>query len=99
MMLAMSLGMTVGELSVRMGAAELAQWMELLRVEPWGPYRQDALALRGWFYSVAGPHASPRDLAQDMRLPWVDRVEEVQMVTPEQMRAALLAMGGRIVEA
>ena len=65
------LGRTVAELEVTMGAGELAEWVALSRIDPWGDDRSDILAMNGWIYSVIGPHArDPGKLVLEVRLPW-----------------------------
>jgi hypothetical protein len=39
--------MTVAELQSRMSFAEFSEWLVLLGVEPWGPYREDCLSALG----------------------------------------------------
>lgn len=95
MMLAMSLGMTMGEMLERMTASELAEWMALMKHEPWGPYRTDALAMQGWVYSAVGPHAKPKELLERIALPWQKSGSQVQEVTASQLKMMLMAMGGR----
>ncbi len=89
--------MTVGELGERMGAGEFAQWLALRRVEPWGPYRHDALATLGWSYLVAGPNVKdPGKLIGDIRLPWWDdKGPKARDLSPEEFRRRLIAMGGQ----
>jgi hypothetical protein len=72
--LAALLGMTVGELEMRMSAREFSEWIELLRVDPWGPYRSDLQhALTAWSpIAAAGGKAKvedflPSDRSEDWR--------------------------------
>lgn len=51
------LGRTVAELDATMSSAEMAEWMALLRVEPWGPYRADLQAAIG-AWAAAAPWSS-----------------------------------------
>jgi len=39
---------TVAELEATMGAGELAEWVALSRIDPWGDERADMLAMTGW---------------------------------------------------
>ena len=41
--LAGHLGMTVAELGEQMSSSELSEWIAMLGIEPWGPYRLDIL--------------------------------------------------------
>jgi len=66
--------MTVGELEMRMSAREFSEWIELLRVDPWGPYRSDLQhALTAWSpIAAAGGKAKvedflPSDRSEDWR--------------------------------
>jgi hypothetical protein len=66
--------MTVGELEMRMSAREFSEWIELLRVDPWGPYRSDLQhALSAWSpIAAAGGKAKvedflPSDRSEDWR--------------------------------
>lgn len=52
-MLAATLGRTVRELETTIGSDELAEWIALLAVEPWGPYRLDILHGMGAYASSA----------------------------------------------
>lgn len=47
------LSRTVAELDQSMSSAEYAEWMALLRVEPWGHYRADFQAAIGAWASAA----------------------------------------------
>ena len=94
-MLAMSLGMTVGELSERMTASELAEWMAALKHEPWGPDREDARAMSNWIYTVIAPHANPRSVLEKIALPWVKAGSQIREVTPAQLKMMLMSMGGK----
>lgn len=51
--LAGHLGMTVAELGDRLTSSELSEWIALLAVEPWGPYRQDLLNAISCYASAA----------------------------------------------
>jgi hypothetical protein len=51
--LAGHLGMTVAELGDRLTSCELSEWIALLAVEPWGPYRQDLLNAISCYASAA----------------------------------------------
>lgn len=88
---------TVAELEATMGAGELAEWVALSRIDPWGDERADMLAMTGWVYSVIGPHAKdPGKLVRDMRLPWVDGdTGGAKRVSPEDLRMMLEAWGMR----
>jgi hypothetical protein len=89
--LAAHLGMTVGELDIRMGAAEFAEWVALHQVEPWGAYRQDLLAaIVSW--AVAAPWSKEAKVSDF--LPRFGEQEREQ-ATVEQVRARLLALGGK----
>ena len=88
--------MTVAELSERMGAGELVEWLALRGIEPWGPYREDVLATMGFSYVVAAPSASdPKKLIEGIRLPWwKDQAAGPQ--DPEKLRALLVSWGGKL---
>jgi hypothetical protein len=94
MMLAMSLGMTVGEMLDRMSASELAEWMEFLKHEPWGPYRGDALAMSGWCYSLMSGIDKPDQAIRSMALPWIKAQDRIKEVTPAQLKMMLMSFGG-----
>ena len=51
--LAGHLGMTVADLGDRLTSSELSEWIALLAVEPWGPYRQDLLNAISCYASAA----------------------------------------------
>lgn len=51
--LAGHLGMTVAELGNRMTSSEVSEWIALLAVEPWGPYRLDLLNAIACYASAA----------------------------------------------
>lgn len=90
-MLAATLGMTVGELDERMGAAEFAEWLALLRVEPWGPYRADLTgAIGAW--AVAAPWSKETKVSD-----FLPKFGEKESDKPnlERLRAYLLALGGK----
>jgi len=99
-MLAMALGFrTVEQLDATMDAAEFAEWMALLEVEPWGPYRSDLhTALLAWSqaslwakdakfsnYLLRFGEDSPSGLEPD---------EEFERERFKAMQARLVAMGG-----
>lgn len=91
--------MTVAELSDRMGAGELAEWLALRGVEPWGPYREDVLATMGFSYMIAAPSASdPRKMIEGIRLPWWKgpAANEDGIQDPEKLRALLVSWGGKL---
>lgn len=95
--LAATLGMTVRELGDRMGAAELAEWVALLQVEPWGPYRQDYHAAQAAWASVA-PWTKEAKLV-DFFPSWSESKtkgpggSEAVEVSPQEARAYLLSLG------
>lgn len=71
--LAGHLGMTVGEIEERMSATELAEWVALIRLDPWGYYRTDrASALCAWASMAAWSRGAkiedfmPPDLCAEM---------------------------------
>lgn len=95
--LAATLGMTVRELEDRMGSAELSEWLALLRVEPWGPYRSDlSAAIVAW--SSAAPWCKEAKLGDFMpdyggtadREP----VEQNEEQAIARLKLKLAAMGG-----
>lgn len=97
--LAATLGMTVEELGSRMGSAEFSEWMALLRVEPWGPYRSDlSAAIVAW--SAAAPWCKEAKLGDF--LPDYGGGREAEPETEEQairrIKARLMAMGGKPVD-
>ena len=51
--LAQTLQCTVEELGQRLGSGELSEWIALLAVEPWGPYRADLLNAISAYASAA----------------------------------------------
>ena len=74
--LAALLGMTVGELEMRMSAREFSEWIELLRVDPWGPYRSDLQhALSAWSpIAAAGGKAKVEDFLPS------DRSDQIMLI-------------------
>ena len=71
--LAGHLGMTVGEIEERMSSTELAEWVALIRLDPWGYYRSDTQhALSAWAPMAAWSKGAkisdfmPRDLCAEM---------------------------------
>ena len=93
--LAATLGMTVGELSQRMGSAELSEWMALLRVEPWGPYRSDlSAAIVAW--SAAAPWCKEARLGDFLPdYGGGEKEPETEEQAMDRIRKRLVAMGGR----
>ncbi len=72
--LAGHLGMTVGEIEERMSSTELAEWVALIRLDPWGYYRSDLQhALAAWAPMAAWSKGAkvtdflPRDLCAEMQ--------------------------------
>jgi hypothetical protein len=90
--------MTVAELSERMGAGELVEWLALRGIEPWGPYREDILATMGFSYTVAAPSAAnPKKMIEGIRLPWwKDPAAGDGVQDPEKLRAILVSWGGKL---
>jgi hypothetical protein len=93
------LGRTVRELEETLGAGELAEWLCLLNMEPWGPYRTDSLSMAGWVYSMMAPNSEdPGSVLKRMKLPWDRRKPEtIRTVSKAEMIAALKSWGGREV--
>lgn len=94
------MGRTVAELEATLGAGELAEWIWLLKHEPWGHYRSDLLAQSGWVYSVIGPNSSePNAVVRGMGWPWpgVEPAGKPE-ITNDQALAKLLALGGKLVK-
>jgi hypothetical protein len=65
--------MTVGEIEERMSSTELAEWVALIRLDPWGYYRSDLQhALAAWAPMAAWSKGAkitdflPRDLCAEM---------------------------------
>lgn len=86
--------MTVEDLEGRMGSRELSEWMALLAVEPWGPYRAD-------YHAAQASWASAAPWSKDARLGdflprWGEAAEEKEL-SPGDLRAALLALGAKEV--
>lgn len=82
------LGMTVGELEMRMSAREFSEWIELLRVDPWGPYRSDLQhALSAWSpIAAAGGKAKvedflPSDRSEDWRTQQTASIDDLMRET------------------
>lgn len=101
MALAMCLHKTVEELDATMSSAELAEWLALLAVEPWGPYRADLhAALQAWSQvSVWNKEAKFSDyllkFGDDPKLE-TEPDEETEQQRFRMMQARLLAMGGTV---
>ena len=89
--LAATLGMTVGELSERMTAAELAEWIALIPIDPWGPYRADLHGAMAAWAGVA-PWSKQAKVSDFLiREPEQDR----KPATIDEARSFLAALGGR----
>lgn len=88
--LAGHLGCTVAELGERMSASELAEWMALMSVEPWGQARGDIQAATAAWAATA-PWA--KDVSMSDFLPRYGEESRQQEMSPEQARAILLASG------
>lgn len=99
-MLALALGFkTVAELDATMDAAEYAEWMALLEVEPWGVYRADLhTALLAW--TQASMWAKDAKFSNYLLKfgedppPEADLDEEYERERFKAMQARLIAMGG-----
>jgi len=91
--LAALLGMTVGELEMRMSAREFSEWLELLRIDPWGPYRSDLQhALTAWSpLAAAGGKAKVEEF-----LP-VDRNEDWRKAKPASIDDLIRETGAKIM--
>ena len=87
------LGRTVAELESTMSSAELAEWLALLRVEPWGPYRADLQAAIGAWASAA-PWSSKVKLA-DFLPEFGARDKSTDQAA---MVAKMLALGGKVTD-
>lgn len=88
--LAGHLGCTVAELGERMSASELAEWMALMSVEPWGQARGDIQAATAAWAATA-PWA--KDVSMSDFLPRYGEESSAQEMSPEQAKAILLASG------
>ncbi len=86
--LAGHLGMTVAELGERLTSSELSEWIAMLAVEPWGPYRQDLLnAISA--YASAAPWCKNTKVSD-----WMPRFER-QEADRESLLTYLKATGAR----
>lgn len=85
--------MTVGELEMRMSARELAEWIELLRVDPWGVYRSDLQhALAAWSpLAAAGGKAKVEDFLPP------DRNEDWRTAKPASIDDLIRETGAKIL--
>lgn len=89
--LAGHLGMTVAELGERMSSSELSEWMAMLAIEPWGPYRLDILnAISA--YASAAPWCKNTKVAD-----WLPKFNQSsEPADRDALLAYLKATGGRV---
>jgi hypothetical protein len=89
--LAGHLGMTVAELGERMSSSELSEWIAMLGIEPWGPYRLDILnAISA--YASAAPWCKNTKVGD-----WLPKFNQSsQPADREALLAYLKATGGRV---
>ncbi len=86
--LAGHLGMTVAELGERLTSSELSEWIAMLAVEPWGPYRQDLL-------NAISAYASAAPWCKNTKVKdWMPRFER-QEADRESLLTYLKATGAR----
>lgn len=86
--------MTVGELSARMSAAELAQWAEFHEVEPFGSHFDDLRAgsITAAIYNTnRDPKQRPDPFAPLDFLPWNDLMQPDETPAPPSDPEALSA--------
>lgn len=88
--LAATLGMTVGELSERMTAAELAEWIALIPIDPWGPYRADLHGAMNAWAGVA-PWSKQAKVSDFL----IREPDQEKPATIDEARSFLMALGGR----
>lgn len=90
--LAATLGMTVAELSERMTAAELHEWVALISIDPWGPYRSDLHAAMTAWAGVA-PWSKQAKVSDFLIREPESRNQKP--ATLEEARSFLSGLGGR----
>lgn len=75
-----------------MGSAELSEWVALLRVEPWGCYRQDLqAALCAW--AALAPWSKQVKMT-DLLLQFGDRKPGDVELDFDQLKAYMVGIGG-----
>lgn len=75
-----------------MPAGEFMEWVDRLKSNPWGRHRTEQMFLQLLVFLAAGPSSK---MLERVKLPWVEGVDRVRQVTPDQMRAFLMSIGGR----
>ena len=76
-----------------MPAGEFMEWVGRLKDNPWGRHRTEQMYLQMLIYLAAGPSSK---MVERVKLPWVEGIpDRVREVTPEQMRAFLVSIGGK----
>ena len=86
--IAATLGMTVSEVCERMSSTELNEWMALVRLDPWGPFRDDLRGAIGAWAATAAWSKNSRVTDFLIR----DAAEESQPATVAAARAYLKAL-------
>lgn len=89
--IAATLGMTVSEVEERMTSTELTEWMALIPMDPWGPFRDDLRGAIGAWASTAAWSKNAKVTDFLIR----DPVEESRPATMADARAFLKALGGK----
>jgi hypothetical protein len=86
----------VRELEETMTMAELGEWLALLKIEPWGSYREDLLTAM-ICRAVIAPW-SKKDTTLESFLPswWRKEQKEISEETPEQAMAYLISLGAQV---
>jgi len=89
--LAGHLGRTVSELEEELSSAELTEWIALLSIEPWGPYRDDYLSsVTAW--ASLSPWSKEIKLA-DLIPKWGQQEQELPI---EQQIEFMKCLGGKV---
>lgn len=88
--LAQTLNMTVEDIGERVSSRELSEWVALLAVEPWGPYRLDLLnAISA--YASASPWCKSTKVSD-----WMPRFGEEKHLDGDKLLLALQSLGGKL---
>lgn len=96
--LALGLGMTIGEIETRMGAAELDDWLRYWQAEPWGATRDNlhAAMIASTLANLMGGRNSKRATIDDFMLrPKTERAQEQTTSALNWLRAMAAPAGGK----
>jgi hypothetical protein len=88
--LAQTLGRSVRWVERNVNSRELSEWIALLAVEPWGPYRADLLNAINC-YAVSAPWCKGTKVSD-----WMPQFEGKKELDGEQLLLALKSLGGKV---